>query len=55
MLIDGDPAERRFAVAFRRGDRCTGVFAANRPRIAVVARMRMRESLDWSHVVPTAS
>lgn len=55
VLIDGDPAERRFAVAFRRGDRCTGVFAANRPRIAVVARMRMRESLDWSHVVPTAS
>ncbi|HNI36043.1 MAG TPA: FAD-dependent oxidoreductase [Microthrixaceae bacterium] len=52
VLIDGDPADRRFAVAFRRGDRCTGVFAANRPRIAVVARMRMAESLDWSHVVP---
>ena len=52
VLIDGDPADRRFAVAFRRGDRCTGVFAVNRPRIAVMARMRMRESLDWSTVVP---
>jgi NADPH-dependent 2,4-dienoyl-CoA reductase/sulfur reductase-like enzyme len=52
VLIDGDPGDRRFAVAFRRGDRCTGVFAANRPRIAVMARMRMAESLDWSHVVP---
>lgn len=53
VLIDGDPAERRFAVAFRRGDRCTGVFACNRPRTVVMARMRMAESLDWAHVVPS--
>ncbi|MFN8052372.1 MAG: FAD-dependent oxidoreductase [Acidimicrobiales bacterium] len=51
VLIDGDPATRRFAVAFRRGDRCTGVFASNRPRIVVMARMKMAESLDWAHVV----
>ena len=51
VLIDGDPADRRFAVAFKRGDRCTGVFASNRPRAVVIARMKMAESLDWAHVV----
>ena len=53
VVIDGDVSERRFAVAYRRGDLCTGVVAVNRPRIAVMARMRMRESLEWSHVVPS--
>ena len=52
VIIDGDPSERRFAAAYRRGDQCTAVVAVNRPRIAVMARMRMRESLDWAHVVP---
>ena len=51
VLIDGDPADRKFAVAFRRGDRCTGVFAVNRPRIVVMARMAMADSLAWDHVV----
>lgn len=51
VLIDGDPSERRFAVAFRRGDRCTGVFASNRPRIVTLSRMKMAESLEWSHVI----
>ena len=55
VLIDGSVEEARFAVAFRRGDRCTGVLAVNRPRIAVGARMKMLESLDWSHVVGTVS
>ena len=49
--LDGPVAEAKFAVAFRRGDRCTGVLAVNRPRIVVAARMKMMESLDWSHVV----
>ena len=51
VVIDGSVAEARFAVAFRRGARCTGVLAVHRPRIAVGARMKMLESLDWSHVV----
>ncbi len=52
VVIDGDPTTRKFAVAYRRDDLCTAVVAVNRPRIAVMARMRMRESLDWSNVVP---
>ena len=51
VLIDGSPDEGRFAVAFRRGDRCTGVLGVNRPRIVVSARMKMVESLAWGHVV----
>jgi hypothetical protein len=30
------------------------VFSSNRPRLTVMARMRMAESLDWAHVVPEA-
>lgn len=52
VVIDGDPSTRRFAVAYRRGELCTAVVAVNRPRLAVVARMRMRDSLNWSTVVP---
>ena len=51
VLLDGDPAERRFAVGFRRGDLCTGVLSVNRPRPVVMARMKMAESLAWDHVI----
>jgi hypothetical protein len=53
VVIDGAVGEERFAVAFRRDGECTGVLAVNRPRIAVMSRMRMSESRDWSHVVPS--
>lgn len=51
VVVEGDPDGDRFVLAFRRGDRCVAVLGANRPRAAVIARMRMRESLDWHHVV----
>ncbi|MBK6668669.1 MAG: FAD-dependent oxidoreductase [Actinobacteria bacterium] len=51
VVIDGELGAERFAVAFRRGDRCTGVLACNRPRLAVVSRTRMTQSLAWDHVV----
>jgi 3-phenylpropionate/trans-cinnamate dioxygenase ferredoxin reductase component len=52
---EGDAAERRFVVAFRRraadgADRCTAVLGVNRPRLVVQSRMRMAESLDWGPV-----
>jgi NADPH-dependent 2,4-dienoyl-CoA reductase/sulfur reductase-like enzyme len=53
VVIDGAVGEERFAVAFRRDGECTGVLAVDRPRIAVMSRMRMSESRDWSHVVPS--
>jgi NADPH-dependent 2,4-dienoyl-CoA reductase/sulfur reductase-like enzyme len=46
-VLDGSFEEQRFVVAFRRGDRCTGVLGVNRPRHVVQARMRLAESLDW--------
>lgn len=55
VLIDGSPDEGRFAVAFRRGDRCTGVLGVNRPRVVVGARLKMSESLAWDHVVGAGS
>lgn len=55
VVIDGELGAERFAVAFRRGDRCTGVLAVNRPRAVVLARMKMAESLDWDHVVGPAA
>jgi len=49
-VLEGSFAEQRFAVAFRRGDRCTGVLGVNRPRHVVQARMRLVESLDWAPI-----
>jgi NADPH-dependent 2,4-dienoyl-CoA reductase/sulfur reductase-like enzyme len=46
-VLNGSFEEQRFVVAFRRGDRCTGVLGVNRPRHVVQARMRLAESLDW--------
>lgn len=51
VVFDGSLDDERFAVAFRRGERCTGVLGVNRPRAVVMARMKMRDSLDWSHVI----
>jgi NADPH-dependent 2,4-dienoyl-CoA reductase/sulfur reductase-like enzyme len=50
VVVDGDPAERRFVALFRRGDECRAALGVNRPRLVVQARMRMAESLDWSGV-----
>lgn len=50
VLVEGTIEERRFAVAFRRGDRCTGVLAVNRPRHAIQARMKLQASLDWAPI-----
>ena len=47
----GGPGDDKFVVAFRDGDRCTAVLAMNRPRAAVLARMKMEQSLDWDHVI----
>ncbi len=49
-VLEGSLEEHRFAVAFRRGDRCTGVLGVNRPRHVVQARMRLAESLDWAPI-----
>ncbi len=50
-LMEGSFEERRFVVAFRRGDRCTGVLGVGRPRHVMQARMQLRESLDWAPIV----
>ncbi|MFZ4517285.1 MAG: NAD(P)/FAD-dependent oxidoreductase [Microthrixaceae bacterium] len=50
VLVEGTVEERRFAAAFRRGDRCTGVLAVNRPRHAIQARMKLQASLDWAPI-----
>ncbi len=50
VLVEGTVEERRFVVAFRRGDRCTAVLGVNRPRHVMQARMRLAESLDWEPV-----
>jgi hypothetical protein len=49
-VLNGSFEEQRFVVAFRRGDRCTGVLGVNRPRHVVQARMRLAESLDWAPI-----
>lgn len=49
--LEGAPGDERFAVAFRRDGRCTGVLAVDRPRAVVMARMKMETSLDWAHVI----
>ena len=49
-LVEGSIEERRFVVAFRRGDRCTGVLGVSRPRHVVQARMKLAESLDWAPI-----
>lgn len=51
VIVDGDPAQRRFVALFRRGDECRAALGVNRPRLVVQARMRMAESLDWAGVV----
>ncbi|MEZ5321847.1 MAG: FAD-dependent oxidoreductase [Microthrixaceae bacterium] len=53
QVIRGDPTSRRFCVAFRRGDRCTGVFGVDQPVPVVRARTKMASSLDWSDVWPS--
>ena len=50
-VLEGSFAERRVVAAFRRGDRCTGVLAVDRPRHAIQARMQLRRSLDWTPIV----
>ena len=50
ILVEGSYDERRFVVAFRRGDRCTGVLGVSRPRHVMQARMRLVESLDWAPI-----
>ncbi len=50
VVVEGDLAERRFVVLFRRGDRCSAVLGVNRPRHVMQARMAMVESLDWEPV-----
>ena len=49
-LVEGSFAEHRFVVAFRRGDRCTGVLGVGRPRHVMQARMQLRDSLDWQPI-----
>lgn len=49
-LVEGSFEERRFVVAFRRDDRCTGVLGVNRPRHVVQARMKLRDSLEWEPI-----
>ena len=49
-VVDGTIEDGRFVVAFRRGERCTGVLGVNRPRLVMQARMRLRESLAWEPV-----
>lgn len=49
-VVEGSLRERRFVVAFRRGDRCTAVLGVNRPRHVVQARMRLRDSLAWAPI-----
>jgi NADPH-dependent 2,4-dienoyl-CoA reductase/sulfur reductase-like enzyme len=49
-VLEGSFEDQRFVVAFRRGDRCTGVLGVNRPRHVVQARMRLTESLDWAPI-----
>ncbi len=50
-VLEGSFAERRVVAAFRRGDRCTGVLAVDRPRHAIQARMQLRRSLDWTPIL----
>ncbi|MBM3662430.1 MAG: oxidoreductase [Actinobacteria bacterium] len=49
-VFEGSFEEQRFVVAFRRGDRCTGVLGVNRPRHVVQSRMRLAESLAWEPI-----
>lgn len=49
-LMEGSFEERRFVVAFRRGDRCTGVLGVNRPRHVMQARMQLKATLDWAPI-----
>jgi len=49
-VVDGTIEDGRFVVAFRRGERCTGVLGVNRPRLVMQARMRLRKSLAWEPV-----
>ena len=49
-MVDGTIEDGRFVVAFRRGERCTGVLGVNRPRLVMQARMRLRKSLAWEPV-----
>ena len=52
VLIDGSVESGKFAYGFKRGERCMGVLAVNRPRRAILARMAMATSLQWDAVVP---
>ena len=50
VLVEGDYEQRRFVVAFRRGEACTGVLGVSRPRHVMQGRMRLVESLDWAPI-----
>ena len=50
VLVEGDYEQRRFVVAFRRGQTCTGVLGVSRPRHVMQGRMRLVESLDWQPI-----
>jgi 3-phenylpropionate/trans-cinnamate dioxygenase ferredoxin reductase subunit len=50
ILVEGDYEQRRFVVAFRRGEACTGVLGVSRPRHVMQGRMRLVESLDWAPI-----
>ncbi len=51
VVVEGSIEEGRFAVLFRRGERCSAVLGVNRPRHVMQARMRLEQSLDWDGVI----
>jgi len=54
LVVDGDPAERRFVAIYRRGDRVTGVLAMNRPRLLVTYRHLVERRAGWDEALAEA-
>jgi 3-phenylpropionate/trans-cinnamate dioxygenase ferredoxin reductase component len=54
LVVDGDPAERRFVAIYRRGDRLAGVLAMNRPRLLVTYRQLVERRAGWDEALAEA-